>query len=188
MDVDFVRMVPRFLSGQRTGLAMCRAIEVCMKAMCDAAEDGIRLIQDIDSMPEWRLDELASEWNCLYDYDADIDRKRYWLKNARALARIYGTPQAIYEFLEGAFSNVEVEEWPEYGAEPFHFRVTVSDTAYDAHKIAWAQTVIERVKNVRSVLDAVTVETSSTLPLTGDTDVFSVVETRASETEWSNNN
>ena len=101
-----------------------------------------------------------------------IEQKRYWITNATYLYTVYGTPQAIYNFLEGFFQTVQVEENWEYGGDPFHFRVTVSGGSYDAAKIAWAQKAIMNVKNTRSVLDAVIVDNSSELVLRGGFDWF----------------
>ena len=60
---------------------------------------------------------------------------------------------------------LSLEEWFEYGADPFYFRVTVtgewSDEVDD-----WAKKSIARVKNVRSVLDTIIFNSGgATIPL-----------------------
>jgi len=174
MNISFniERLVPRFLLGDKNGWALAKAIERAFQIVAEAAQTGIDIIQDPQKMPEWRLDELAGELNCLYDYNGTIEQKRYWITNATYLYTVYGTPQAIYNFLEGFFQTVQVEENWEYGGDPFHFRVTVSGGSYDAAKIAWAQKAISIVKNTRSVLDAVIVDNSSELVLRGGFDWF----------------
>ena len=59
---------------------------------------GVKCLADYETMPEWRLDEIAWETGCLYDYKADIDSKRQWIKNAIALYSIFGTPKAAKQF------------------------------------------------------------------------------------------
>lgn len=168
------RLVPRFLMADKNGYALAKAIERCFQIVAEAVQTGIDIIKDPAKMPEWRLDELAGELGCLYDYNGSIDQKRYWITNATYLYSVYGTPQAIYNFLEGYFNNVLVEEAWEYNGSPFHFRVTVSDASYNAEKIAWAQKAIMAVKNVRSVLDSVTIDSSSEIVVTADAEYFYV--------------
>ena len=181
ISFNIERLVPRFLLNDKNGYALAKAIERAFQIVAEAAQNGLDIIQDPYKMPEWRLDELAGELGCLYDYNGSIEQKRYWIVNATYLYTVYGTPQAIYNFLEGYFQNVLVEEWWEYGGEPFHFRVTVSGGSYDADKIAWAQKAIMNVKNVRSVLDGVTIDSSSEIVVSADTDWFSVQYPYAAE-------
>ncbi|MBQ6960879.1 MAG: hypothetical protein IJP78_07890 [Clostridia bacterium] len=176
MDINFQieRLVPRFLLRDKNGYALAKAIERCFQMAAESAQHGIDIIQDPEKMPEWRLDELAGELGCLYDYNASIEKKRYWITNATYLYTVYGTPQAIYNFLEGYFQVVTVEENWEYNGDPFHFRVVVSNPTYDADKITWAQKAVSEVKNVRSVLDNVTIDSSAEIVVSADTDYFYV--------------
>lgn len=188
MNCNIERLLPRFILSDKNGYAIAKAIEHIFQRVADAAVRGVEIIQDPQKMPEWRLDELANELGCLYDFNGTIEQKRYWIENATYLYTVYGTPQAIYNFLEGYFQNVQVEEFWEYGGEPFHFRVTVSGESYDAKKIAWAQKAIENVKNVRSVLDAVAIDSSSEITVSLETDCLEVPYLYASDDELTNAN
>ena len=174
ISFNIERLVPRFLLADRNGYALAKAIERAFQIVAEAAHHGIEIIKDPYKMPEWRLDELARELGCLYDNNGTLEQKRYWIINATYLYSVYGTPQAIYNFLEGYFQTVQVEENWEYGGDPFHFRVTVSGGDYSADKIAWAQKAIMNVKNLRSVLDDVTIDNSAEIIVTGGFDWFPV--------------
>lgn len=174
MDIDISRLIPRFLYHDKNGYALAKAIEKAFQMTAEAVEQGISIVLDVDSMPEWRLDEMAWELNCLYDYNGTVDQKRYWIKNASYLYRVYGTPQGILNYLEGYFQNADIEEWWNYGGQPYHFRVTVSGEDYNEGKIAWAQKAILAAKNVRSVLDDVTVDNTANILVSADTDWFTV--------------
>lgn len=150
---DVNRFVPRFILEDKNGYAIAKAIEAAMQYMNNAILAGVKSIADYDTMPEWRLDELAWELNCLYDFKADIAKKRTWIKNAIPLYRLWGTPQAIYRYIAGYFDTVELEERWVYGGEPYHFRVTVSGE-WTPENEAWARKAIATAKNVRSVLDS----------------------------------
>ena len=151
---DITKFVPKFILRDRNGLAIARAIEAGLAEMNGAVQDGVKRITDVESMPEWRLDELAWELNCLYDYAADVDSKRRWIREAGPLFKSYGTPKAIYNYLSGMFDRVLVEEAVEYGGNPFHFRVMLDGDKTEKNA-AWAQRTIAAAKNVRSVLDDV---------------------------------
>lgn len=150
---DIKRLVPKYIYNDKNGYALSKAIERAFQYVADRVEEGLAILQDPDKMPEWRLDELAEDYNILYDYNADIEAKRDWVKNAIPYYRIYGTPEAIVQYLTGYFNEVELEEWFEYGGDPFYFRLTVDGT-WTPENEAWATKAIERAKNVRSVLES----------------------------------
>lgn len=152
IDFDIRQLVPSFLLQDKNGYAMAKAIEAGLRYFLKRCQVGLDTIQNVDEMPEWRLDELAEELNCLYDFNADITAKRRWISSATPLFYAYGTPQSIYNYLEGYFDEVELEENWQYAGEPYHFRVTVSGE-WNAKNEAWLRRAIAEAKNVRSVLD-----------------------------------
>lgn len=152
IDFDIKRLVPRFLYDDKNGYAMCMAIQAAFEYVAEKVEEGIAILQDPDRMPEWRLDEMAEEYNILYDYHADIEVKRDWIKNARKSYGLYGKAAGVVQYLEAAFDTVNLEESWEYGGDPFHFRVTVTGE-WSEENDEWAKKAVEKAKNVRSVLD-----------------------------------
>ena len=157
--------VPKFILNDKNGYAIAKAIEAAMQTMNDTVAEGLACIIDFDTMPEWRLDELAWEYNCLYDYNASIETKRNWIKNASRFYLTYGTPAGIVQYLQGVYGSVNVEEAAQYGADPYHFRVIVTGEWSQASD-AWAQKAVEATKNVRSVLDNIIFNSGGvTIPL-----------------------
>lgn len=144
--------VPKFILRDRNGYAIAKAIEAGMRIMNDTIARGVAYVTDYDEMPEWRLDELAWEYGCVYDFNAPVKAKRRWIKNAAPMYRLYGTRQAICFYIGGYFDGVEVEENWQYGGEPYHFRVT-ADGAWTEENVEWVKRAIAKTKNVRSVLD-----------------------------------
>ena len=107
---DVTRHVPRFILQDKNGYAVAKAIEAAVQIMNDTIQQGVDCVLNYDTMPEWRLDELAWETNCLYDYNADLETKRRWIKNAIPLYRLFGTPQAVYQYIGSYFGAVDLEE------------------------------------------------------------------------------
>lgn len=169
IQVDIRRLLPTFLLQDKNGYAMAKALEAGMQKYCEITSVGIDTVLDVDKMPEWRLDEMAWETSCLYDYAAGIEEKRAWIRNAARNYSQYGTKAAIVNYLSGLFEYVTVEENWEYGGSPFHFRVNVNVPPTEETE-RWAQSAIERVKNVRSVLDDIQLHVSATLEITPETE------------------
>ena len=168
---DVEKWVPKFLMADKNGYAIAKAIETGIQIMNDTIEKGVDCIDDYDTMPEWRLDELAWETNCLYDYNADIEAKRKWIRDALPLYRIFGTPQAIYKYISGYFDSVDLEENWIYGGKPYHFRVTV-EGKWTPENEAWTRKAIGTAKNVRSVLDSLRIGNKCFLALMAEGEVL----------------
>lgn len=167
IDFTIHQLFPDFILADKNGYAMAKAIERALQIMCSTIQTGVDNLQNIDKMPEWRLDEMAWELGCLYDHNANIETKRRWIKDATPLYSALGTPQAIYNFLEGFFDQVELEEYWQYAGDPFHFRVTVSGEWNDANE-AWLRRAIAASKNVRSVLDDIALGSGTTIIVSGE--------------------
>lgn len=167
LEFDIRDFVPQFLLDDKNGFALAKAIEAMLKYTITVTELGFYNVMDAKKMPEWRLDEMAWEYGVLYDYTADIEKKRHWISDAVPLTAALGTPQSIYNYLEGYFDSIEVEEFWQYGGEPFHFRVTAVGEWNDYNE-AWLRKAVEACKNVRSVMDGVAVGSGTTVRVKGE--------------------
>lgn len=150
------QLFPDFILADKNGYAMAKAVERALQIMCSTIQTGVDNLQDIDKMAEWRLDEMAWETNCLYDYNSNPESKRYWVKEAKQCDQRLGTIAAIIQYLKGCFSNVQIEEWWQYGGTPYHFRVWCTGDMTSEIE-TWARRAIARAQNVRSVLDGLTI-------------------------------
>lgn len=150
--VNYAQLVPRFIRKDKTGHALCEVINVALQPLLTAMVDADACISDPSTMPEWALDEKAWENAILYDYGASLKIKRQWVMDAAPTRRLYGTLHIINRYLQSVFDGVEIEEWWQYGGDPYLFRITVSGE-WSAAKEAWVRNVIETAKNVRSKLD-----------------------------------
>lgn len=153
IEFDITKFVPKFILQDKNGYAIAKAIEAGLRLMNRILSDGVKCITDFDEMPEWRLDELAWEYNIPYDYSADVEIKREWARNALSLSKLYGTPEGIERYMEAYFNGATVEEFWEYDGDPYHFRVRFPG-GWTPEKVAWATKAINDVKNVRSILDS----------------------------------
>lgn len=167
---DIEKSVPKFILNDKNGYAIAKAIEAGMQIMNDKAHQGLSIIYDCDAMPEWRLDEMAWEYNIPYDYTADIEVKRGWIRSVYTLYRLYGTPEGVIQYMAPYFEGAAVEEPWEYGGDPYHFRLVFPD-GWTPTNVAWATLAVNAIKNVRSVLDGLTFDGEVTTQLYGGTAV-----------------
>lgn len=83
--------------------------------------------------------------------------RRNVIKASVEVHRKKGTIGALKKALEAFnYTNVKVEEWFEYGADPYFFRVffEVREPGFDVNILPQVQKVIESTKNARSHLES----------------------------------
>ena len=98
---NICQLWPKFLLRDRDGYAMAKALEAGLNYFLEKCQEGIDLILNVETMPEWRLDEMAWEYNIPYDYSASVTQKREWVRMAIPMYRILGTKEAIKQYLKG---------------------------------------------------------------------------------------
>ncbi len=154
MDFDFTSLIPRFITKDKDGYALAKAMEAGLKCADSVVNAGLEVLQDVKTMPEWRLDELAWEYGAdWYDYDADIGTKRNQIEGVQAFYDRLGTPYAVISALNAVYGNGEIEECTAYGGEAFHYRVYVTDEQVVQKYREKLMKLLGIVQNVRSVLD-----------------------------------
>ena len=154
VDFKIEQIVPHFLLADRTGYALAKAIEKALNILCDTVKEGTDLLSDVETMPEWRLDEMAWEYGMdWYDYTADIDEKRRSVGDVMSFYHIMGTPYAVNKALSDVFGDGFIEEWFNYSGEPYHFTAYTSDSQATTTKFQKFIKLLNVIKPVRSTLD-----------------------------------
>lgn len=149
--------LPQVLRGDPNMLALA---EAAAEALATQAEDtaAILIYPDVAELPEDLLDLLA------YDYKVDWwdpsfspEEKRSVLANSWSVHRYLGTKYAVETAISSIYEDSRVEEWFEYGGDPYHFKILI-DARYENADPEKHGRVLDRVnlyKNLRSELDAV---------------------------------
>jgi len=156
-DVDLRRLLPQFMRDDPTSIALCEALTPLLRDLAAKAPRAL-LLPRLDELPEDILDILAAElliyW---YTPDAPAEVKRALIRTAYDVHAHMGTPHAVESVLRSIFTNGKVEEWWQYGGEPYHFRTTAIIQAEEAQSLPALRPTIETVKNARSWLDTLDV-------------------------------
>lgn len=114
------------------------------------------LYPHIDDMPEDLLDILAKDFKVdWYKYDYGIRAKRALIKDAIFVHQHMGTVAAVEKALTDVWPPSSVEEWFEYGGDPYFFRVILeAQTAEEPILVNSALDVIHFYKPVRAHLES----------------------------------
>ena len=143
-ELDFLRLLPQFMRNDEA----CIALSQAMDALILPSAKNIPTIStwaEIEELSEAECDEMAWELDIdWYDSTVGLDEKRKIIASAQQTKSKRGTKWAIEQILQAYFGGGRVEEWYEYGGEPYHFRVTTE----------YALTSTEIVENFRAAAEA----------------------------------
>ena len=120
--------------------------------------DRVRVISNIDGLNETVLDILARDFKVdWWDPEYSIEEKRRTLKGSWRVHKILGTKAAVETAIRAIYPLTTVEEWFEYGGEPYHFRLNIDITSDSGDRVRQRR-VLERLnfyKSLRSHNDGV---------------------------------
>ena len=152
-DTKLIDIIPVFMRDDRTVRGLCAAADAMFKQLINAVHIAWWR-KYIDELNADQLDDIAKQigisW---YDDAADILSKRSVLKNYENVLAISGTPDAVKFAVKDLFGEVEIIEWPEYGGEPYHFKLLVNAKLTEDNTRRFSSAVAG-AKNVRSIMDS----------------------------------
>lgn len=164
-NVDMFRLLPQFMRDDRNSQAFAYAIQSQLNKVALNIEHA-RIYSRIDSMDEELLDELAWQFNIPeYNHLYDIEVKRNLIKDCMITHYHRGTVGAMVKVVEDIFGDARLEEWFEYGGNPYHFRVRTRNSSVTDEMLQDLDRVIKETKNIRSHLEEVVVEMMETMNL-----------------------
>lgn len=164
------QILPEYLSKtpntQALSFAICRAVDKLVN-YCG----NISVFSAIDTAPDYVLDILATELDTqYYEESFSTHTKRQLIKNTLNWYMKVGTPAAVEELVRTVFGEGKVEEWFQYGGEPYTFKI-ITNANPSPEAINEFEKIIMKVKNIRSHIECVSYcrdqETSIYVGITG---------------------
>lgn len=156
-SADYTRSLPPPLKNDPTMTALARVIAEQLQGTVRQIGKNI-IYARIDELDEQTLDVLAYDLHVdWYDYSYPIEVKRQTIRDSVRVHRRLGTKYAVETALGAVFPGTRVQEWFEYGGEPYMFKVIIGATESGVSADRQAA-VLERVrfyKNLRSHLEAI---------------------------------
>ena len=154
---NFMLSLPSVLAEDEELSALARTAAEQFYALIRNAESASVLI-DIDNLPEAVLDILARDFRVdWYDSNATPEQKRRQIRTAFDVHRHKGTRAAVETAVSAIAPGAVVEEWFEYGGEPYCFRISIETDGHDLHVTAQRRLVrsVQYYKNARSRLESI---------------------------------
>lgn len=143
-----------------------RAIDRAL-SRADHIEVPIRTLWNAQACPEHLLPWLAWAWSVdAWDADWTEQQKRNAIDASVFIHRHKGTPAAVQRAVDVVFSDAEVQEWFDYGGEPFHFRVVSQGAFASERDYRRLIRLIESAQNARSWLDSIVIRSRISLEIT----------------------
>lgn len=164
-ELDLMEFLPAWMRTDETAEAFAYAVERQLKRVITQIS-ALTVYTSIDTQSEAILDELAWQFNIPeYDSALPISTKRKLVRTAILTHKQRGTVAAVERVVTDIFGDGWVEEWPEYGGEPFHFKVHTSNVSAGDQEAAYFESIVASSQNVRSYLEAVIIESVMQMPL-----------------------
>jgi len=164
-NLDLLTLQTKHMQHDPTTKGICSALTPQFKQVANEVENCL-IFARIDELPEEVLDELAYELHIeWYDTNASIDVKRALIKSSDIVHMYHGTPFAVGQVVQDYFGDGYVEEWWEYGGDPYHFRVVTSNAAVTGELANQFAHAIEKVKRKSARLDQVLVSMAADFPI-----------------------
>lgn len=151
---NLMTALPQALRDDPNIHALATAIAEVLAAR-PAEIDSIRLYPRIDELTEELLDILAYDFKVdWWDYRYTIQQKRQTLKDSFLVHRRLGTKYAVKTALSAIYPNSTIQEWFEYGGEPYTFRLLVNVSGQQVNSELYFRAIdlINYYKNLRSHL------------------------------------
>lgn len=166
-NINLLDLQTSYMKNDPTTVAMCAALNPQFKQLANETK-SILIYSRIDDLDESVVDELAWQMHVdWYNASLDIETKRKLVKNSLKWHKKKGTPEAVEEIATTVFGRSKLEEWFEYGGEPFFFRmnIEVSKQGASQENLILLEQLINAYKNKRSWIEVINIFLTSNAPI-----------------------
>jgi len=154
---NLLRSLPISLAGDPSMVALAEAIAGLLVQHRQEI-DRLSIYPHIEKLDEALLDILAHDFKVdWWDSDYTLEEKRRTLQSSWQVHKTLGTKAAVETAIRAIYPATQVNEWFEYGGEPYHFKLNINIT-HDDVDVGKQRRVMDRLeyyKNLRSHLDGV---------------------------------
>lgn len=174
-DVLLNKMLPSSLDKNKTIRIINEILQPYITENFESLIPRLFLYGNIDRLPEKLLNHLAYQLHVdFWDNNLPLDKKRILIKNSIKYHKYKGTPYAVEQFLSDIFDDVWIEEWFDYGGEPYHLKIylKVGDGTPKINLDDEFLRALFTVKNTRSRLEDINIVIDDVIVLKDKTDTY----------------
>lgn len=159
-DLDILKFQTQHMQKDPTTMAMSAALNPIFQEIAEEIKQSL-IFSRVDELPEKLLDELAWELKIdWYDATAAIEIKRALIKSSDKVHMYLGTPYAVELVIQDYFGDGFVQEWFDYGGNPYMFKVVTNNVSVSGELANQFIKVLNAVKNRRSHLEEIIIALS----------------------------
>ncbi len=154
-NIDLLKLQTKTMQNDLAVQGFSAALNTQIKQLASEVINALTYSR-IDNLSEAVLDILAWQFNVdWYDANSDLATKRQAINDALLIHQLRGTPAAVQKVVEIYFGDGAVEEWFNYGGQPFHFQVTTNNPEATNEKAALFTKAVQSVQRLSTVFDGV---------------------------------
>ena len=125
---NLMHMLPVYLQKDELMIALAESIAERLADLPEMVE-SINIYANIEKLPNELLDILAFDFKVdWWDVNYSVETKRHVLKDSWEVRRTFGTTGSLKTAIRSIYPRSEIQEWFEYGGEPFRFRIVLDMT------------------------------------------------------------
>lgn len=165
-DIGLLNLIPPNMAGEAQTQAVCAAFDA-MSEMAVQAIQKVYVLANIQQQSDGTIDMLSLQQHVdYYNQALPIETRRNLVANSGYIHKIKGTPAAVEQVARIVFGSARVQEWFEYGGNPYCFRVLINEFPNSDKQLDEVNRAIASAQNIRSHLDEVII-IASTATATG---------------------
>lgn len=169
-DTDFSKIFPNVLQKDESMMAIAKVATEKLLEISNSI-DKVLIYANIDKLPGEILDILAYDMHVdWYDETYPVEAKREVIKSSVTVHKKMGTKYAVEKALRAVHPASCIEEWFEYGGNPYCFRI-ICDTTESKVQANYEEIVntVNIYKRLSAHLDSVTYQAHATMLITTET-------------------
>lgn len=166
-QVSIYDLLPPNAQADPTVSAAARSLDGRMRELTQQVKDLSfyrRLLEG--KITDAEADERAWQDHVdFWDTSLPLEQKIQLLLKSKEFHRSKGTPGAIEDLVTILFGEGKVEEWFEYGGEPYHYRVTTNNPEVTLDRAQEFYRAVESVTRLSAQLEEVILSQTESLQL-----------------------
>lgn len=152
---EFLRVFPENLKKYKNLRAIAESYAENFDLEVTSKMELLEIYLKMENQKDETLDKLAWQWDVdFYNSGLPKSQKIDLIKNSLYFNSTKGTKAVLQQALDIVYLGAIVEEWFEYGGDPYCFKV-ISDKIFDESELKKIIDFVATYKNARSTLETI---------------------------------
>lgn len=154
-EISLLDILPSSIRDDEKVIAVAKSLDVELQKLSLQTKLPLHLPR-LNELDHDVLNELAWQYDAIFfePENMTLEVKRQIVANSIKQWRTVGTPYAVRQMLDNFAKGTQIQEWFEYGGEPYHFKLLLKELRDLDDNGETIMRLINSTKNVRSWIDA----------------------------------